>query len=78
MFSEFKVMKITKIISDWFEIDTSDFTEDTLLPEFIKDDVDLSLLIEMVESEFGVLADDSAAESWKVLADVIGFIDGEY
>ena len=70
-------MKIVKIISDWFEINTSDFTEDTLLSEFIKDDVDLALLIEMVESEFGVVAEDSAAESWKTLADIIGFIDDE-
>lgn len=70
-------MKIVKIISDWFEINTSDFTEDTLLSEFIKDDVDLALLIEMVESEFGVVAEDSVAESWKTLADIIGFIDDE-
>jgi acyl carrier protein len=70
-------MKIGRIISDWFEIDTSDFTEDTLLSEFVKDDVDLSLFVEMMESEYGVLADDSTAESWKTLSDVIGFIDDE-
>jgi acyl carrier protein len=71
------MMKLRENIGDWFEIDTSDFTEDTLLSEFIKDDVDLCLFVEMIESDFGILAEDSIAESWKVLSDVIGFIDDE-
>jgi acyl carrier protein len=67
-------MELREAIEKWFDINTSDFTDDTMLSEFIHDDFDLSTLIELLGSEFGKVVDDTVAESWKTMADVSGFI----
>lgn len=69
------IKELNRLIEEHFELDTSDFSEDTLLSEFITDDVDLSLLVESISSEFGFLVDDETAESWKSLSDVISTLE---
>ena len=69
------IKELSDLIGNYFEIDASDFSEDTVLSEFISDDVELSLLVEAVENEFGVVISDGTAESWRLLSDVIATLD---
>jgi len=68
------ILELKKAIEEW-GVDTSDFSEDTQLSEFIHDDLDLSLFVGVVEDEFGIVVTDIVAESWKTLADVQEFLD---
>ncbi len=69
------IKELSNVISDNFDVDTSDFSEDTLLSEFIADDIELSLLVEAISNEFGVCVTDDSAESWKSLGDVMSSLE---
>jgi acyl carrier protein len=67
-------MKLLEDIGEWFDIDTSEFSEETLISEFIRDDFELAGLIDMLSACFGAIVDDSTAESWETVGDITGFL----
>ena len=70
--------KVQAIIADQLDIDADKINENTSLSEDLgADSLDIVEMMMSIEEEFGIEINDDAAKEFKVIADLIAYIDAK-
>lgn len=70
--------KLKTIICEEFEVNEEEITPETVFWEIGMDSLDMVDLVMSIEDEFRIEVTDEALESFRIVADVVKYLESEY